>query len=69
MSTHRCLYCKREIEVGRYGHLRPHKKGNQGCVGSGQSAYRMSKDEEFLNMMKRLKDPTKIARRPWSRNE
>ena len=55
MKTHKCLYCKKEIEVGRYGHLRLHKDGNRGCVGSGQTVYRMSKDEESLDMMKKLR--------------
>jgi len=53
MKTHKCPYCKQEIEVGKYGHLRLHKDGNRGCVGSGQSVYGMSKDEESLDMMKK----------------
>lgn len=52
--TYKCLYCQKNITVGKYGHLRPHKKGTRGCVGSGQSVHRMSRDEEFLDMTKKL---------------
>lgn len=54
MRTYKCLYCKKEVEVGKYGHLRLHKKGSQGCIGSGQSVHRMSRDEELLDTMKKL---------------
>jgi len=55
MKTHECLYCKQEIKVGKYGHLKLHKKGNKGCVGSGQTVYKMSKDEEVIDMLKKLR--------------
>lgn len=52
--TMKCIYCQKDVKVVQ-GHIVTHPYRGGTCPGSGDSPAKMSRDAEFLDMMRQLK--------------